>query len=179
MTTLVRNFRRGLKMNLHVLNARQRALYRCVVRPFASAEEREFFEGIPSVAGQLYRAERHALYDAIVARAPKYGFEIGTFNGGGSTYFSAKAFAKLGHGKLVTLRSMRHSTPRPLSFTRTSCPHCGRTWSFFMEAVRSCSYHSFTKPAPRSSCFSMAPNTPSRVSHSIDFSNHGSVLEAS
>jgi len=103
MTTLVRNFRRGLKMNLHVLNARQRALYRCVVRPFASAEEREFFEGIPSVAGQLYRAERHALYDAIVARAPKYGFEIGTFNGGGSTYFSAKAFAKLGHGKLVTL----------------------------------------------------------------------------
>jgi predicted O-methyltransferase YrrM len=103
MRTLVRNFRRGLKMNVDMFNPSQRRCYRWLVRPFLSADERDFFEGIPGITGQMYRAERRALHDAIVRRAPNFSFEIGTFNGGGSTFFSAKAFAKLGRGRLVTL----------------------------------------------------------------------------
>ena len=103
MRALVRNFRRGLKMNLGALNPLQHRAYSWLVRPFRSAEERDFFEGIPGVTGQMYCAERRALHDAVVRRAPRYAFEIGTFNGGGSTFFFAKAFARLGRGRLVTL----------------------------------------------------------------------------
>lgn len=90
-------------MNVQALGSGQRLAYRWLVRPFLSKVEREFFEGIPGIPGQLYRAERRALYEAILARAPAYAFEIGTFNGGGSTYFSARAFARLGRGRLITL----------------------------------------------------------------------------
>ena len=103
MRALVQNFRRNYKINIRAFSPAQQRFYRWCMRPFVAPAEREFFEGVPGVAGHLYRAERRALHDAIIARAPKFGFEIGTFNGGGSTYCSARAFAALGRGKLVTL----------------------------------------------------------------------------
>jgi predicted O-methyltransferase YrrM len=99
----VRAFRRNLRVNLQALTLGQRAVYRAAVRPFLAARERFFFEGAPGVAGQLYRAERRALHDALLQRAPSIAFEIGTFNGGGSTFCLAMAFARLGRGRLVTL----------------------------------------------------------------------------
>ncbi|MDD2765439.1 MAG: class I SAM-dependent methyltransferase [Opitutaceae bacterium] len=109
-------------MNLPALNARQRFFYRYCVRPFSSAEERKFFEGIPGIAGQLYRAERRALHDAVVRRQPAFAFEIGTFNGGGSTYFLALAFAKLGRGKLVTLEIDPALQAKAAAFYTTQLP---------------------------------------------------------
>lgn len=90
-------------MNLQALSGPQLPLYRCLVRPFLSAEARDFFEGIPGIPGQMYLAERRALHDALLHRAPRYAFEIGTYNGAGSTYFSAQALARLGRGRLITL----------------------------------------------------------------------------
>lgn len=103
MRGLIRSFRRGLKVNLQALSPGQRLAYRALVRPLLSADERACFEGVPGVPGQLYRAERRALHDALLRRAPRFAFEIGTFNGGGSTYCLARAFARLGRGRLVTL----------------------------------------------------------------------------
>ena len=109
-------------MNLPALNARQRCFYHCCVRPFTSAEERGFFEGIPGVAGQLYRAERRALHEAVVRRQPAFAFEIGTFNGGGSTYFLTRAFAQLGRGKLVTLEIDPALQAKAAAFYTTQLP---------------------------------------------------------
>jgi len=103
MRTLVRQFRRGLRMNLQAFSPGQRRFYQLAVRPFTSAADRTFFEGIPGISGQMYRAERRALHDLLRERAPAFAFEIGTFNGGGSTYFQALALAKVGRGRLVTL----------------------------------------------------------------------------
>jgi predicted O-methyltransferase YrrM len=103
MRTAIRNFRRNLLVNYQALSPGQRHAYRWLVRPFWPASERVFFEGVPGIAGQLYRAERRALHAALMRRAPRFAFEIGTFNGGGSTFFLAHAFSALGHGKLLTI----------------------------------------------------------------------------
>jgi predicted O-methyltransferase YrrM len=103
MRTAIRHLRRNLLINYQALSPAQRHAYRWLVQPFWPASDRVFFEGVPHVAGQLYRAERRALYEALVRRAPQFAFEIGTFNGGGSTFFLARAFARLGHGKLLTI----------------------------------------------------------------------------
>jgi predicted O-methyltransferase YrrM len=103
MRNAIRHLRRVLLTNYQVLSPAQRHAYRWLVRPFWPTSERVFFEGVPHVVGQLYRAERRALYDALVRRAPQYAFEVGTFNGAGSTFFLARAFAQLGQGKLITL----------------------------------------------------------------------------
>jgi predicted O-methyltransferase YrrM len=103
MRTAIRNLRRSLLVNAQALSPGQRRAYRWLVRPFWPPDERVFFEGVPGIPGQLYCAERRALHEALVRRAPQYAFEIGTFNGGGSTFFLARAFAQLGQGKLLTL----------------------------------------------------------------------------
>jgi predicted O-methyltransferase YrrM len=103
MRATLRDLRRNLLINYQALSPAQRRAYHWLVRPFWPASERAFLEGVPNIPGQLYRAERRALHEALVRLAPKFAFEIGTFNGGGSTFFLARAFAQLGHGKLLTI----------------------------------------------------------------------------
>jgi predicted O-methyltransferase YrrM len=103
MRAAIRHLRRNLLVNYQALSPGQRRAYHWLVRPFWSASERIFLEGVPNIPGQLYRAERRALHEALVRRAPQLAFEIGTFNGGGSTFFLARAFAQLGRGQLLTL----------------------------------------------------------------------------
>jgi predicted O-methyltransferase YrrM len=122
MRTTFRNFRRNLLVNVQALSPGQRCFYRWLVRPFWPVNERVFFEGVPDVAGQLYRAERRALHEALVRRAPQFAFEIGTFNGGGSTFFLARAFHSLGRGKLVTIEIDPNLHARAIAFYSEHLP---------------------------------------------------------
>jgi len=45
------------------------------------------------------------MYNALIEYKPKDCFEIGTFTGGGSTFFIASAFYKNSTGKLITIES--------------------------------------------------------------------------
>ena len=97
----------GLLMNhnYYELSDWQKLSYWLWRRWTLSSEDRFFFEGHRPLPGQMYRAERKALYAAILSRRPGYCFEIGTGSGGGSTFFIAHALRQLGGGKLVTLEA--------------------------------------------------------------------------
>ena len=97
--------KKKLGHNYHELGDLEKLYYRLVIRPTLSAEHRFFFEGAREIIGQLYLAERQALYNTIVQFKPRRCFEVGTFTGGGSTFFIASAFKAIGAGKLFTLES--------------------------------------------------------------------------
>jgi len=94
-----------LQHNYHELSDIDRAVYRAQVRPTWDERRRFFFEGDPNLIGQMYAAERRALFDAVVRRKPRKCFEIGTWIGGGSTFFIASAFNQLGAGELITVEA--------------------------------------------------------------------------
>jgi predicted O-methyltransferase YrrM len=50
----------------------------------------------------MYKAERKALYNIVKETKPDYCFEIGTYTGGGSTFFLSKALKDNNKGKLFT-----------------------------------------------------------------------------
>jgi hypothetical protein len=93
--------------NYHELDRWQRLQYWMWHRGCLSPEDRFFFEGHRWLPGQMYREERRALYEAVLARKPRLCFEIGTASGGGSTFFIASAFKALGAGMLIYLESVR------------------------------------------------------------------------
>lgn len=95
-------YKEKLLHHYHELNMRQRLRYHLFDRFRFSEMDRFFFEGCPGNPGQMFLAERRGLYEAIIRHAPKHCLEIGTYTGGGSTYFLASAFAKLGRGKVIT-----------------------------------------------------------------------------
>jgi predicted O-methyltransferase YrrM len=103
---------------------KKRYLYE-IIRPFVSREFRMFFEGITrasKVKGQLSVAERRALYDAVIKRAPTYVYEIGTFTGAGSTYYLASGLFHLREGKVVTLEIDRGLHEKAKQLYKTHCP---------------------------------------------------------
>jgi predicted O-methyltransferase YrrM len=53
----------------------------------------------------MSETERHKLYQTIVDKKPETVFEIGTWKGGGSTYFISSALATVGSGKLTTVEA--------------------------------------------------------------------------
>lgn len=91
--------------NYHELTDMGRALYMVAVKPKWDERQQFFFEGCRDLPGQMYIADRKALYDAILKHKPRQCFEIGTYLGGGSTYFLASAFRELGAGQVVTLEA--------------------------------------------------------------------------
>lgn len=99
------SFKDKLLLNFHVFTFLERIYYIFYYRKNLTPEERFFFEGAIMIPGQMYAMERKALYDTIIKYKPKHCFEIGTADGGGSTYFIASAFEKLKNGKLYTLES--------------------------------------------------------------------------
>jgi len=102
---LLSNIRNKLGHNYHELNDLEKLYYRLMVRATLSADHRFFFEGAPEIIGQMYTAERQALFNTICHFKPRCCFEVGTFTGGGSTFFIASAFQKIGGGKLYTLEA--------------------------------------------------------------------------
>jgi len=81
-------------------------IYAVCIRPFWSKEQRLFFEGSPCLPeGQMFVRERQAMYETIIKHRPRQCVEIGTCMGGGSTYFLARAFDKIGNGQVITTES--------------------------------------------------------------------------
>lgn len=89
--------------NYHELNDFERILYMVALRPKWDERKRFFFEGCRDLVGQMYIADRRALYDVITRYKPSQCFEVGTFTGGGSTYFLTAAFRDVGAGRLYSL----------------------------------------------------------------------------
>lgn len=96
-------FKEKLTHNFHELTVLEMLIYFIFIRPFWIRERRFFFEGSLPLLGQMYVAERKVLFDTIIEKKPRHCFEIGTYTGGGSTYFIAKAFEEIGNGKLITM----------------------------------------------------------------------------
>ena len=100
------HFKEKFKQNLHSLTLLEMVIYAIFIRPFSDKEKRFYFESIGfRISGQMYVAERKALYSIIREKKPRHCFEIGTYTGGGSTYFTAKAFESIGKGKVITLEN--------------------------------------------------------------------------
>jgi predicted O-methyltransferase YrrM len=97
--------RKKLLENISVLSSFEKISYLLFIRLFQSKEDRIFFEGCLFLPGQMYKAERKALYDAIRDQKPDYCFEIGTYTGGGSTFFISKALKDNNKGKLFTIEN--------------------------------------------------------------------------
>ena len=99
------SIKKKLRHNYHELTDLEKLYYRLLIRPTLTAEHRFFFEGAADIIGQMYVAERQALFNTILRFRPRHCFEVGTFTGGGSTFFIASAFKEIGAGKLFTLES--------------------------------------------------------------------------
>lgn len=98
-------FRLKLTHNFHELTYPERLVYCLFIRPFWTSQKRFFFEGCKRLPGQMYIAERQALYEAIIQAKPRHCFEIGTYTGGGSTFFITSAFKQLNAGRMITVES--------------------------------------------------------------------------
>jgi predicted O-methyltransferase YrrM len=94
-----------LKQNISALSHFDKAIYLAFIRPFRSKAQKLFFEGCLFLPGQMYAAEREGLYDSIREMKPDYCFEIGTWTGGGSTFFISKALKDNNKGKLFTIEN--------------------------------------------------------------------------
>lgn len=88
--------------NFWELSNFNKVIYLLFIRPFQSKKERVFFDGSFFLPGQMYKAERKAIYEIVRETQPDYCFEIGTYTGGGSTFFISKALRDNGKGKLFT-----------------------------------------------------------------------------
>lgn len=73
------------------------------VRTFLPPQTRFFYEGCLAIPGQLWYRERKALYHAIRQHKPENVFEVGTWYGGGSTFFITQALHDNGIGTLYTV----------------------------------------------------------------------------
>ncbi|MBI5078292.1 MAG: class I SAM-dependent methyltransferase [Candidatus Yonathbacteria bacterium] len=99
------NFKEKLTHNFHELTVLEMLIYLIFIRSFWDKKRRFFFEGSLALPGQMYIAERKVLFDVIKEKKPRHCFEVGTYTGGGSTYFISKAFESVGSGHLVTLEN--------------------------------------------------------------------------
>lgn len=97
--------REKLYTNFGTLTKFEKIVYLLFVRPFQPRKERVFFDGSFFLPGQMYKTERKALYDAVRDQKPDYCFEIGTYTGGGSTFFISKALKDNNEGKLFTVEN--------------------------------------------------------------------------
>lgn len=116
---ITKKFPAKLKENFHTLTPLEMIIYFAFIRPFWSKDERFFFEGELKLLGQMYISERKALYNTIISEKPRHCFEIGTFTGGGSTYFLSKAFERIGQGTLYTMENDTHYYNKAKNFFAT------------------------------------------------------------
>lgn len=90
--------------SFHALGPRGQRIWQAT-RWAVPARQRFFFEGSMDVRGQLWYAERKLLYETVHRTRPQAAFEIGTWEGGGSTFFIVSALVASGQGVLHTVES--------------------------------------------------------------------------
>lgn len=74
-----------------------------IVRSILPNSIRFFYEGNSNIKGQLWYQERKLLYNTVRKYKPIHCYEIGTWKGGGATYFIAQALHDNGKGILNTI----------------------------------------------------------------------------
>jgi cephalosporin hydroxylase len=117
------SYRNKLQHNYHELAYYERLRYWLLDRRRVPPDVRFFFEGVRQLPGQMYIADRKALSGTVIKYMPQICYEIGTWIGGGSTFFLASAFAKLGRGKVVTTEVDVHAYQMARSTYETVLPH--------------------------------------------------------
>ncbi len=78
-----------------------------VIRPFVPSRIRWFLEGHPKLREQLWFEDRKLIYNTVQTHKAQYCFEIGTWEGGGSTLFIGQALYQNGQGILHTVEINR------------------------------------------------------------------------
>lgn len=91
-----------LKRSYDSLSPLRKRLWRATRWIFPS-KTRFFYQGCPQIRGQLWYAERKLLYETAATVRPAVAFEVGTWLGGGSTFFIAQALHDTSKGKLHTI----------------------------------------------------------------------------
>ena len=74
-----------------------------LARRLVPHSKRFYYEGCMNIPGQLWYEERKTLYESIREFSPDVVFEVGTWIGGGSTFFIAQALFDNGSGTLFTI----------------------------------------------------------------------------
>ena len=87
--------------SLNAASPREQRLWK-LLRPLVPKRLGWFYEGCRDVPGQMWYADRKALYDAVRRCKPQVICESGTWLGGGSTFFIAQALYDNGGGILHT-----------------------------------------------------------------------------
>ena len=70
--------------SLNAASSHEQRLWK-LIRPLVPKRLGWFYEGCPEVPGQMWYAERKALYETIRRYQPSVVCESGTWRGGGST----------------------------------------------------------------------------------------------
>ncbi len=111
-----------LVQSYHALSAARQRRWR-LVRRFVPRRVRWLYEGCLEVPGQLWYADRKLLYGAIREHKPKTVFEVGTWYGGGSTYFISQALYENGGGVLHTIEENAEAHARAKKNYARHLPH--------------------------------------------------------
>lgn len=130
---ITRNFKHNLQHNFHTLHWGEMLVYIIFIRPFWSTERRFFFEGSFGLLGQMYAAERKVLYDTIRTYRPRQCYEIGTFTGGGSTYFISKAMSDSNNGTLITMENDTHYYQKAVNYFSQKLPEQNKHITFLFN----------------------------------------------
>lgn len=96
-----------IQRSYHGLEQSRQKMWNITYRWLVSTNERWFFEGNRKIPGQLWSADREVIYSAVRELNPQTVFEVGTWKGGGSTYFIASALRDNGGGLLHTIELER------------------------------------------------------------------------
>lgn len=119
---ITRKFKQKLKQNFHTLTPFEMLVYFVVIRIFWDQEKRFFFEGSLPLLGQMSISERKLLYETILEHKPRQCFEIGTYTGGGSTFFLSSAFSKNKSGELITMENSDHYYNKAKKYYKNNLP---------------------------------------------------------
>lgn len=130
---ITKYFSEKLKHNFHELTWLERAIYFISIRSSFDPIRRFFFEGSLGLPGQMYLAERQAIYDAVIERQPRNCFEIGTYTGGGSTFFLASALEKIGKGELVTMENDKRLFNKARKYYQKRLPKLNKFITFLLD----------------------------------------------
>ena len=127
-----------LRHNYHELSKSQKLVYKIFYKHFYGKNS-FFYEGVLENPGQMYWRERKAIYETIINHKPNRCFEIGTYNGGGSTYFVSSALHHNNFGKLYTSESDPRLYGRAVDFYSSKLPNQKR----FIEFLNSSDFNCF------------------------------------
>ena len=111
-----------LVQSYHALSESRQRRWR-MVRRLVPRRVRWLYEGCLAVPGQLWYVDRKLLYGAIREHKPKTIFEVGTWYGGGSTYFISQALYENGGGVLHTIEENAEAHARAKENYARHMPH--------------------------------------------------------